>query len=191
MVLGSRFHPHKDNLALVVIDFQEQLLAAMEKDIYKRVTRNIELLIQIAKLMRIPLIVTEQYPHGLGPTSKELIEILGDLYQPVEKLSFSCYRNPAFLEKIKNLGVNHFVLAGLEMHVCVLQTALDLLANSYEVSVVSDAICSRNKSDWQAGLDIASKAGAVISSTEIIIFQLLEKAGTAEFKRMSPLLKQR
>ena len=191
MVLGSRFHPHKDNLALVVIDFQEQLLAAMEKDIYKRVNRNIELLIHIAKLMRIPLIVTEQYSHGLGPTSKELVAILGDLYQPIEKLSFSCYRNPAFLEKVKNLGVNHFVLAGLETHVCVLQTALDLLANSYEVSVVSDAICSRNKSDWQTGLGIASKAGAIISSTEIIIFQLLEKAGTAEFKRMSPLLKQR
>ena len=190
MVLGSCFHPHKDNLALVVIDFQEQLLAAMEKDIYKRVNRNIELLIHIAKLMKIPLIVTEQYSHGLGPTSKELVDILGDLYQPIEKLSFSCYRNPVFLEKVKKLGVNHFVLAGLEMHVCVLQTALDLLANSYEVSVVSDAICSRNKSDWQTGLGIASKAGAIISSTEIIIFQLLEKAGTAEFKRMSPLLKQ-
>lgn len=191
MVSDSRFHPHKDDLAFVVIDFQEKLLGAMESDICRRVTRNIELLVRLARLIKIPLIVTEQYPRGLGPTSKRLVEILGDLYQPVEKLSFSCYRHPAFLEKVKSLGVKHFVLAGLEMHVCVLQTVLDLLADSYEVTVVSDAICSRYKSDWQAGLRIAGQAGAVISSTETIIFQLLEQAGTAEFKSMSPLLKQR
>lgn len=191
MVSDSRFHPHKDNVAFVVIDFQEKLLGAMEKDICRSVTRNIELLVRLSRLIKTPLIVTEQYPCGLGPTSKGLIEILGDLYQPIEKLSFSCYRQPAFLEKVESLGVKHFILAGLETHVCVLQTVLDLLANSYEVSVVSDAICSRYKSDWQAGLSIAGQAGAVISSTETIIFQLLEQAGTAEFKSMSPLLKQR
>jgi nicotinamidase-related amidase len=191
MVSGICFRPHKDNLAFVVIDFQEKLLEAMERDTCRRVTRNIQLLVRLARLLKIPLIVTEQYPRGLGSTSKGLKEILGDLYQPVEKLSFSCYRQPAFLEKVKSVGVKHFVLAGLEMHVCVLQTVLDLLADSYEVSIVSDAVCSRYKSDWQVGLRIAGQAGAVISSTETIIFQLLEQAGTAEFKNMSPLLKQR
>jgi len=191
MVPDSRFRPHKDNLAFVVVDFQEKLLGAMERDTCRSVTRNIELIVRLAGLLKIPLVVTEQYPRGLGPTSKGLVEILGDLYKPIEKLSFSCYRNPAFLEKAKNLGVKHFVLAGLEMHVCVLQTVLDLLGNSYEVSIPSDAVCSRYKSDWQTGLRIAGQAGAVISSTETIIFQLLEQAGTAEFKAMSPLLKQR
>ena len=191
MVSGSRFRPHKDNLAFVVIDHQEKLLGAMERDTSRKVTRNIELIVRLARLIKIPLIITEQYSRGLGPTSKELVEILGDLYQPIEKLSFSCYRNPAFLGKVKSLGVKHFVLVGLEMHVCVLQTVLDLLANNYEVSVASDAVCSRYKSDWQTGLRIAGQAGAVISSTETIIFQLLEQAGTVEFKSIAPLLKQR
>ena len=191
MVLDSRFHPRKDNVAFVVIDFQEKLLDAMERDVCSRVTRNIELLGRLAVLLKIPLIITEQYSRGLGPTTKGLIKVLGDLYQPIEKLTFSCCRNPAFVEKINSLGVSHFVLMGLETHVCVLQTVLDLLTSNYEVSVVGDAICSRYKSDWQAGLRIAHQAGSVVSSTEIIIFQLLEQAGTAEFKEMSPLIKQR
>ncbi len=191
MVSDDRFHLSRDALVFVVIDFQDRLLAAMERDISGKVTRNIQLLINLVKFLKIPLIVTEQYPQGLGLTKKVLIETLGDLYQPLEKLSFSCYRHQAFLEKLKGFDVKHLVLVGLEMHVCVLQTALDLLSAGYAVSVVSDAVCSRYKSDWQVGLKIAGQAGAVVSSTEIIIFQLLKEAGTAEFKFMFPLLKQR
>jgi len=121
-------------------------VAAMEEDVHRKVAENIGLLIDVAQLMHIPIVVTEQYPRGLGQTSSELIQKLGDLYQPVEKLSFSCYAHPSFQEKIINLGVRHLILSGVEAHVCVLQTALDLLADGYEVSLVRDAVCSRQKS---------------------------------------------
>jgi nicotinamidase-related amidase len=191
MVSDDRFHLSRDTVVFVVIDFQDRLLVAIDREISRNVTKNIQLLIYLAKIIKIPLIVTEQYTRGLGLTKQVLIETLGDSYQPVEKLSFSCYRHQAFLEKLNDFDVKHLVLVGLEMHVCVLQTALDLLSAGYTVSVVSDAVCSRYKSDWQTGLKIAGQAGAVVSSTEIIIFQLLGEAGTAEFKLMVPLLKQR
>jgi len=191
MVSDDRFRLSKDTVAFVVIDFQDKLLAAMERDVGRKVTRNIKLLIKLAKLIKIPLIVTEQYSRGLGSTKKVLIETLGDSYQPVEKLAFSCYKNRSFLEKLESFKVEHLVLFGLETHVCVLQTTLDLISAGYTVSVVNDAVCSRYKSDWQTGLKIADQAGAVVRSTEIVIFQLLGEAGTAEFKIMSPLLKQK
>lgn len=96
-----------------------------------------------------------------------------------------------FQEKIRSLEVKHLVLSGMETHVCVLQTALDLLADDYEVSLVRDAVCSRYKSDWEVGLRMIEQAGGMITSTEIIIFQLLERADTAEFRFMSPLLKRK
>jgi len=166
-------------------------VAAMEEDVHRKVAENIGLLIDVAQLMHIPIVVTEQYPRGLGQTSSELIQKLGDLYQPVEKLSFSCYAHPSFQEKIINLGVRHLILSGVEAHVCVLQTALDLLADGYEVSLVRDAVCSRQKSDWEVGVKMVEQAGGVITSAETIIFQLLERAGTAEFRLISPLLKRR
>jgi nicotinamidase-related amidase len=190
-VLSSRFHPDKSDVAFIIIDFQDGLLAAMGENAPRKASKNIALLISLAKLMHLPVIITEQYPRGLGKTTSELIQELGDLYQPIEKLTFSCYAHPPFVEKIKSLRVGHFILSGVETHVCVLQTALDLLANGYEVSVVSDAVCSRYESDWEAGLRIVERAGGVVTSTEIIIFQLLKQSDTPEFKLMSPLLKQR
>ena len=190
-VLNSQFHPRRDNVAFVIIDFQDKMVAAVEEDIRRKVTENIELLLDLAKLMHIPVIITEQYPQGLGKTTGELTQKLGDLYQPIEKLTFSCYAHPPFQEKIENLCVKHLILTGIETHICVLQTALDLLAAGYEVSLVRDAVCSRYKSDWEVGLRMVEQAGGVITSTEVIIFQLLKRAGTAEFKFISPLLKRR
>ena len=163
----------------------------MEEDVRRKVAENIGLLIDVAQLMHIPIVVTEQYPRGLGQTISELVQRLGDLYQPVEKLSFSCYAHPSFQEKIRNLGVRHLILSGVEAHVCVLQTALDLLADGYEVSLVRDAVCSRQKSDWEVGVRMVEQAGGLITSAETVIFQLLERAGTAEFRLVSPLLKRR
>jgi len=189
--LNKQFHPRKDNVAFVIIDFQDKMVAAVEEDIRRKVTENIELLVDLARLMHIPVIITEQYPQGLGKTTGELTQKLGDLYQPIEKLTFSCYAHPPFQEKIKSLCVRHLILTGIETHVCVLQTALDLIADGYEVSLVRDAVCSRYKSDWEVGLKMVEQAGGVITSTEVVIFQLLERAGTAEFKFLSPLLKRR
>jgi len=190
-VLNKQFHLCKDNIAFVIIDFQDKMLAAVEEDIRRKVTENIELLVDLAKLMHIPVIITEQYPQGLGKTTSELTQKLGDLYQPIEKLTFSCYAHLPFQEKIKSLCVRQLILTGIETHICVLQTALDLLADGYEVSLVRDAVCSRYKSDWEVGLKMVEQAGGVITSTEVIIFQLLKRAGTAEFKFISPLVKRR
>jgi len=178
-------------VVFLVVDFQEKMVAAMKEDIGRKVTENIGLLIDVAQLMHIPIVITEQYPRGLGQTSGELIQKLGDLYQPVEKLTFSCYAHPPFQEKIRSLEVKHLVLSGVETHVCILQTALDSLTDDYEVSLVRDAVCSRYKSDWEVGLRMIEQAGGMITSTEIIIFQLLEQADTAEFRFMSPLLKRK
>ena len=189
--MSSRFHPERNNVAFIVIDFQDGLLAAMEENAREKASRNIALLVSLAKLMHIPIVITEQYPRGLGKTTTDLVEKLADFYQPIEKFTFSCYAHPPFAEKIQSLGIKHLILTGIETHVCVLQTALDLLEQGYEVSVVSDAVCSRYKSDWELGLRMIEQAGGVVTSTEIIIFQLLKQADSAEFKFMSPLLKQR
>ena len=119
------------------------------------------------------------------------MEKLGYLYLPIEKQTFSAWGAAAFVDTIERLGVKHLVLGGVEAHVCVLQTALDLLSQGYAVSILSDAVCSRYKSDWRVGLRVMEQAGAVITSTEVMIFQLLKRADTTEFKLMSPLLKER
>ena len=187
--MTRRFQPDKGDVALIVIDFQDGVLAAVGEPIRRNASKNVRLLLDLAGLMDIPVVVAEEYPAGLGRTVAEVVEKLGNRYQPIAKLAFSCCEVPSFVEKIRSLGVRHFVLVGAEAHVCVLQTALDLLAEGHEVSVVSDAVCSRRKSDWEVSLRMVEQAGGVVTSTEIIAFQLLECAGTAEFKHMSPLIR--
>ncbi len=141
-------------------------------------------LIEAAKLLDIPVVVTEQYPRGLGSTVKEISEALPQ-YEPLEKLSFDCCKGDGFLEKITSLKRGHIILAGMETHVCVLQTCLSLLKEGYFPHLVSDAVCSRKKDDYLAGKELMRDAGAVITCTETVLFQLLEKAGGPEFKEIS------
>ena len=183
------FHLGRDGSVLVLIDAQDGMMKAMEPSTKKKVIKNINLLVSLAQRLALPILVTEQYPRGLGKTIPELQEALGDDYHPIEKVSFSCCGEQAFNAKLKESNAKWVVLAGVESHVCVLQTALDLLAGSYTVHVASDAVCSRSRLDWEVGLRLMEKAGAVISSTEILIFELLVEAGTDEFKAMSKLLK--
>ncbi len=190
-MLNRLFHPDKDDIAFVLIDFQDKVLAAVEESIRRKAIVNVHLLLDLARLLHIPVVVTEEYSRGLGKTAAELVEKLGDLYLPIEKQTFSAWGAAAFVDKIERLGVKHLVLGGVEAHVCVLQTALDLLSQGYAVSILSDAVCSRYKSDWRVGLRVMEQAGAVITSTEVMIFQLLKRADTTEFKLMSPLLKER
>ncbi len=154
----------------------------------ERVTARTALLIEAAKLMDIPVLTTEQYPRGLGPTVGELRGALPP-GAPVEKLAFSCCGEPSFLEALEGTGRKKVILAGMETHICVLQTTLDLLSSGYQVYLPRDAVCSRRKLDWQTGLDLAREAGAVVTSTETVLFQLLERAGTDEFKKISKMVK--
>lgn len=185
----SRFLLEQDQAVLVVVDVQERLVPAMPEKIYKKVRKSIITLIRAAEALGVPVVKTEQYPRGLGHTVPELA---GESECPViEKVSFGCCGEPGFMTEIEKLGRRQVILTGMEAHVCVYQTVLGLLECDYHVHLVSDAICSRTKQDYLAGVDNARCAGAVVTTTETAMFQLLQKAGTPEFKLVSGLVKER
>ena len=191
MEQNERFRLQREHTICVVIDLQTQLMSAMKDRIISETEKNTGLLIASLKILNVPIVVTEQYPRGLGPTSDPIKQALADLYSPVEKVVFSCWNEPLFREKISACEPVNVILTGIETHVCVLQTALDLLAEGYNVYIPADTTCSRYKADWKNALTMLDSAGAVITSVETVIFQLLEKAGTPEFKAISPLIKER
>ena len=175
----EKFVLKKDDSVLVLVDIQERLAVVMDER--QKVLDNCLHLIELARLLDIPVILNEQYPKGLGPTVAELKEALQP-YKPLEKLTFSCCGGPEFPDHIAGTGRKKVILCGMETHVCVLQTCIDLLMAGYHVHVASDAICSRSPENYRTALEFMRDAGAVISCTETILFQLLEKAGTEEFR---------
>jgi isochorismate hydrolase len=178
----------REKAVLVVVDVQDVLMKKMNQGVAENVVRNIRIFLAFAKKMAIPVLITEQYPKGLGPTVPEIKMDLG-LALPIKKVSFSCCGVGTFNEKLNQTGRRQVILTGIETHVCVLQTADDLIRAGYEVHAVADAICSRRKLDWETGLRWMEKKGAMISTTEIIAFQLLKEAGTEEFRASSKWLK--
>ncbi len=182
----QRFLPSRENSLVLVVDLQERLLAAMPEGVAARTLRSARILVQMAGEFGLPVAVSEQYPQGLGPTASELRAVLPGGTQPVEKVVFNCCAVPAFQPV---LGGKDIILCGAETHVCVLQTALDLLAQGRRVYVAADATCSRAKLNWQLALDLMRQAGAVIGSAEIFAFGLLGAAGSETFKRISQMVK--
>ncbi|MDD4803201.1 MAG: isochorismatase family protein [Syntrophomonas sp.] len=175
---------NQNDTVLIIIDLQDKLMKAMGKK--EKIYKNTNLLLALADQMGIPVIVTEQYPKGLGPTVPEIKENLKD-YHNIEKIEFSAYSG---LEPVLSaLGRKKVLITGSETHVCVFQTTRDLLANGFQVQVVKDAVCSRFKENYLNGLELMKDMGAVISNTETIIFDLLKVSGTPQFKAISPLLK--
>jgi nicotinamidase-related amidase len=171
---------------LLVVDVQERLLPAMfERD---RVLQNTLRLVQSAQALRVPTIVTEQYPKGLGPSVPELAAVLTDS-RPLEKVTFSAWGAPGLPEALHVHQVRDVVLCGIEAHVCVAQTCLDLLDAGLRVFAVTDAVSSRTAENWRTGVERMRDAGAVIASTEMVLFELLERAGTDEFKQIQRLIK--
>ena len=172
--------------ALVVIDMQEKLVPAMLAP--ARTLKNAALLIEAAREMEVPVLLTEQYPEGLGKTMKEVAKVATG-FPVFEKMHFSCMEDPAFAEAVTGLDRRQIVLAGMEAHICVVQTAASLLEAGYEVFVVSDATASRSAASEQACLDRLSAAGVGIVTTEMVVFEWLGKAGTPAFKKMLPKVK--
>jgi nicotinamidase-related amidase len=182
----DKFFINAHDTALLVIDIQDKLAAAMkQKD---QVVSNCLHLIELAKLLQIPILVTEQYPKGLGSTVAELKEAF-PVYAPFEKTAFNCCLEAGFLEKVAALDRKKLILTGMETHICVLQTSLGLLKAGYAVQVVRDGVCSRTKNNFTTGIELMDRAGVVITGTEIVLFQLLQKAGTEAFKVMSKRIK--
>lgn len=182
----DKFILNKDNAVLVIVDIQDKLAVVMDQK--EKVADNCLHLIETSKLLNIPIVVTEQYPKGLGPTINEIKDALPS-YEPLEKVTFDCCRGEGFPEKIASLRKTHIILTGMETHICVLQTCLGLLGKGYFVHLVGDAVCSRKKADYKTGREMMRDAGAVITCTETILFQLLEKAGTPEFREISKRIK--
>jgi len=173
---------------LVVTDVQDKLFTVMDVERRDEMIKNIKILVSAGRRLGVPVLVTEQYPRGLGRTLPELREAVGDI-APVEKTSFSCWGADRFEARLSASGARHVVLTGVEAHVCVLLTSLDLLARGYAVSIVADAVCSRRPASIELGLGQARQAGAVITSTETVVFQWLGRADTDVFREVSKLLR--
>ncbi len=171
---------------LIVVDVQERFRDLI--DGMPDVIRNSARLISFCDRLDVPILASEQYPHGLGRTVSELRELLGPV-DPLEKLSFSCAGDTRFVGKLRGLGRSQFILCGIEAHVCVYQTAFDLLGMGWQVAVAADAVSSRLPSNREHGLAQMRDLGARIMSTEMLMFEMLRAAGTPEFKRVADLLK--
>jgi nicotinamidase-related amidase len=174
--------------ALVVVDVQERLFNAMDAERRDDMVANVKILVSAARRLDVPVLVTEQYPRGLGRTLPELKALL-DETPPLEKTAFSCARADGFADRLRATGADHVILTGIEAHVCVLLTALDLLAQGLRVSIVADAVCSRRPANLEIGLGQARQAGAVVTATETVVFQLLGGADADAFRELSKLLR--
>jgi nicotinamidase-related amidase len=177
-----------DRCALIVVDVQEKLLPPIwEKE---RFVRNVQLLTRLARTLKIPALVTVQYAKGLGNTVPEIATLLPDS-TPIDKLTFSCFGSDAFCSLLKRLPGQRttVLLCGMETHICVMQTALGALREGYLVHVASDAVSSRTELNWRIGLDRMRAAGAILSSTEMMIYELLRSSGAPAFRELLPYLK--
>lgn len=174
-----------DDAVLVIVDVQERLLPAIHDS--QRLLENISLLIKAVKILGIPIILTEHYPSGLGPTADALKALLGHL-KPIEKISFGCFGEPNFVHALEKLGKKNVLVCGMETHVCIYQTVFEGL-DKYKMWVISDAVSSRTAENKVAGIDRMRGAGAEIVTCEMLILEILKSAGSPKFKQILALVK--
>jgi len=176
----------KENSVALIIDFQERLFPAIHE--HEKLAANVPLLIEGLKILSIPMIVTEQYVKGLGPTIPAIAHGL-DGVERIEKFTFSCCDEPRFMLELAASGKEFVIVAGIESHVCVLQTVIDLKHNGYHPVVVEDCVSSRKPNDKLMALERMRQEGAIITTYEAILFELLRHSGTDSFKAISRLVK--
>jgi nicotinamidase-related amidase len=177
--------------ALLVVDIQERLAPAMPPDVLERVVRNARILIEAARRLGLPIVVSQQYPKGLGGTIAAIEEALvgAPNVHRFDKLEFSAAAAPDFAALAPKLARDQWIVCGMEAHVCVYQSARGLVGRGYAAHVAADAVCSRTKANWQVGVALIERAGAVVTSTEVCVFDLLERAGSEDFKALSKAIK--
>ena len=177
-----------ENSCLVVIDVQARLTAAMPAKVLSRLKRNSIMLIKAAGILSIPVFATEQYPKGLGSLDPDIIEVLPENSRRFEKTCFSCVNAENFIDELNNHGRKQVILLGLEAHICVLQTAIDLLAAGYNVFVVIDAVCSRQRENYEAALQRMWQSGVIICNAESVLFEWLKDSSHEHFKILSAMV---
>jgi nicotinamidase-related amidase len=184
----ARMPLQAENCALIIVDIQEKLLPPIFER--ERLIRNSQLLIRLAGISGIPALVTTQYSKGLGQTVSDISTLLPDA-RSLDKVEFGCFNNQGFCSSVRSLPGqrNTMLLCGMESHICVMQTALGALNSGYIVHVASDAVSSRTEWNWKIGLERMKTAGAIISSTEMMIYELMRKSDSAGFKQMLQYLK--
>lgn len=175
---------------VLVVDVQERLAAAMSQPSMGQVVAQTTMLLEAALLLGVPVVASEQYPKGLGPTVAPIAQKLDALrVQPIDKLTFDACGEPRVAEAIARHAPRAVVLVGMETHVCVFQTARELSRRGYAVHVVGDAVVSRREENRVMGLALCERAGAFVTPAETVVFDWLERAGTSEFKALSKLLR--
>jgi nicotinamidase-related amidase len=175
-----------ENTALLIVDIQGTLAQLMhEKEL---LFMNVKKLIKGIQVLGIPILWTEQNPQGLGPTIPEIADLLSNI-EPISKMSFSCCRNDRFLHALNTLNRKQVLIAGIETHICVYQTATELLDTGYDVQVVTDAVSSRNRENKEVGLQRMRDSGVSLTSVETALFELLKVADVEQFKEILKIVK--
>lgn len=175
-----------EQAALLIVDVQESFRKVLTD--LANLTRNISILVEAAKVLKVPVFVTEQYPQGLGKTVAEIAACLGD-HQSFEKNSFSCLGADGFLNALKDSGRTQVIVCGIEAHVCVNQTVHDLLNQGFTVHLVVDSVSSRNPKNKEIGVEKMIQSGALPSTVEMALFEMLAQSGTENFKAVQRLIK--
>jgi nicotinamidase-related amidase len=176
--------------ALLIVDVQEKLAAAMAPEAMDALVKNTTILLETAKALGVKVVASEQYPKGLGPTVAPIAAKLAELrVTPLPKMTFDACSDLAISRALTETGARSVIVVGMETHVCVFQTARELVKRSYSTYVVADAVASRRDENRRIGLALCDKAGATITATETVAFDLLEVAGTDAFKTVSKLVR--
>ncbi len=184
--MRHQFVAEREESLLLVIDMQQAMLKVVDQ--WKETAARIGQLIEAAKILDVPILVTEQYKKGLGPTIPEVSGRL-EHNEFFQKEHFSACLEDDFLEVVRKTNRSKIVITGMETHVCVLQTGLDLIRHGYDLHLVRNAVASRSREDWGTAVELFRDAGAVISSTEIVIFQWARRSNTKEFRELLPIVK--
>ena len=184
-------HPsllRREDAVLLIVDVQDRLHA--EGIRREQVAANVVRLAEAAKVLKLPVVVTEHAAKAFGPTLEPVRAALA-AYEPLHKMVFSCFGSEEFRARLESLGRRQVVIAGYETHVCACQTALDAVAAGYSVHLVRDATSCRSEEDYAVGIEKMSAAGVIPASTETVIFELLQRAGTDEFRALLPIIKRK
>lgn len=174
---------------LLMIDIQTRLTAAMPGKVLDRLKRNSALLLKTAGYLSIPVFATRQYPQGLGPIEPDLEGLLPDRNIQIEKTCFSCTDADNFMKELEASGKKQVIITGVEAHICVLQTAIHLLDDGYSVFVVTDAVCSRQRENYENAITRLQQSGVITCNTESVMFEWLRDAKHEHFKSVTALIK--